>query len=95
MIDLFTLSQVVKSAAEVGVANYLKKTQPASDKLKMREAYRWFRIMGLKPCYLDELITEGLVTQQRVGTSKNSPLLVSKSEILAVLTAKKIGTLLI
>lgn len=94
MIDLFTLTQVVQSAAEAGVANYIKRTQPSSDRLKMREAYRWFKAMGVKPCVLDGFIKDGLVKTTRMGKGKNSPLVVSKSEIMAVLTAKKIGTLL-
>ena len=94
MIDLFTLAQVVQSAAEMGVANYIKKTQPNSDTLKMREAYRWFKAMGMKPCVLDGFVKEGLVRTTRKGKGKNSPIVVSKSEIMAALTAKKIGTLL-
>lgn len=94
MIDLFTLTQVVQSAAEMGVANYIKRTQPNSDTLKMREAYRWLKTIGVRPCVLDGFIKDGLVKTRRTGGSKNSPIVVSKSDITAVLTAKNIGTLL-
>ena len=94
MTDLFTLSQVFQTAAQAGVASYLKLTQPSSDRLKMREAYRWLATMGHKPCVLNEFIEKGVVTQQRVGKAKNSPLCVSKSEIMAALAAKDLGKLL-
>lgn len=94
MIDLFQLSQLIQRAAEAGVANYIKHTQPSSDRLKMREAYRWFKSMGVRPCVLDELVEAGVVTQERVGKAKNSPLCVSKSDILAALAAKEMGNLL-
>ena len=95
MIDLFQLSQLIQRAAEAGVANYIKHTQPSSDRLKMREAYRWLKNMGVRPCVLNELVESGVVTQERVGKAKNSPLCVSKSDILAALAAKEMGNLLI
>ena len=95
MIDLFTLSQLVQRAAEAGVASYLKHTQPSSDRLKMREAYRWLKTMGFRACVLNELVESGAVPQTRVGEAKNSPLCVSKSDILAALAAKEMSNLLI
>ncbi len=95
MIDLFTLSQLVQRAAEAGVASYLKHTQPSSDRLKMREAYRWLQSMGVRPCVLNEMVESGAVPQTRVGKAKNSPLCVSKSDILSALAAKEMGNLLI
>lgn len=94
MIDSFTLTQIVQQAAEAGVANYLKHTQPSSDALKKREAYRWLKTMGLKPCVLDEMIESGKITQTRRGAGKNSPLMVSRSEIINAITAMKIGKFL-
>lgn len=94
MIDLFTLTQLVQHAGEAAVANYVKHTQPSSDRLKMREAYRWLASLGVKPCELDALIAKGIVTQIRNGSGKNSPLMVSKSEIMAAFVAKKIGILI-
>lgn len=94
MIDSFTLTQIVQQAAEAGVANYMKLVQPTSDALKKREAYRWFKSMGLRQSLLDELIESGKITQTRMGTGKNSPLMVSRSEIINALTAIKIGKFL-
>lgn len=94
MIDLFTLTQMVQSAAEMGVANYIKRTQPSADTLKKREAYRWLKSIGVKPSVLDAMISEGLIEAKRMGKGKNSPVVVSKSDVMAALTAKKIGTLL-
>lgn len=95
MIDLFSLTQVVQQAAEAGVANYIKHTMPASDKLKVREAQRWLATLGYKPCYLSELIASGAIVPKRNGKGKNSPLIVSKSDIMAAITAKNIGKFLI
>lgn len=94
MIDLFTLTQLVQHAGEAAVANYIKHTQPASDKLKMREAYRWVATLGIKPCELDEMISKGIVGQTRNGNGKNSPVIVSKTEIMQAIVAKKIGILI-
>lgn len=94
MIDSFTLTQIVQQAAEAGVANYMKLVLPTSDALKKREAYRWFKSMGLRQSLLDELIESGKITQTRRGTGKNSPLMVSRSEIINALTAIKIGKFL-
>lgn len=94
MIDLFTLTQIVRHAAEAGVADYIRKTQPCADMMKKREAYRWLKTVGVRPCVLDELISDGMVIPTRRGKAKNSPLMVSRSEVMVALTAKKIGTLL-
>lgn len=94
MTDLFTLAQVFQRGAEVGVANYIKHTQPSSDRLKMREAYRWLATMGVRPCVLNEFISSGIVTQERLGKAKNSPVCVSRGEILAALAARDLGQLL-
>jgi len=94
MTDLFTLTQVFQRGAEVGVANYIRHTQPSSDRLKMREAYRWLATMGVRPCVLNELIANGVITQERLGKAKNSPVCVSRSEIMAALAAKDLGQLL-
>ena len=95
MIDLFTLKRLVQKSAEAGVAEYLKKTQPQSDRIKKREAYRWFRAMGLKQSLLDELVDDGIVTQERVGSGKNSPLFLSKSDVMQALVSKELATFIL
>lgn len=95
MIDLFSLRLLVQQAAEAGVANYIKHTMPASDKLKVREAQRWLATLGYKPCYLSDLIASGAIVPKRNGKGKNSPLIVSKSDIMTAITAKNIGKFLI
>ena len=87
MSDVFIRKQEYMSMAQLGVAAYIKATQPSLDKIKQREAYRWLKSIGKKPHLLDKLEEMGLVKGEREGAGKNSPIYYSKLEIQSTLQA--------
>lgn len=94
MISLIDLSKIVQRASELGVSNYIKKTQPLSDLLTKRECHRWIATLGVQSAKLDTLIRQGVIPTQRGGSGKNSPLLISKSDVLTYLLTKEIGNII-
>lgn len=91
MIPLLDLTKIIQRASEVGVAQYIKKTQPAFDLLTKRECYKWIATLGVPCAKLDYLLRTGVIEAQKAGDGKNSPLLISKSDIITYLLTKEIG----
>lgn len=89
MNDIFERKQEYMSMAQLGVAAYIKATQPSLDRIKQREAYRWMKALGHKPALLDRMESEGLIKGIREGQGKNSPIYYSRLEIQLALQAIK------
>lgn len=72
--------------AELGAANYIKKTTPGKDSMSQREAYREFgkaRVMRWDK--------SRLLTSVRNGTTANSKIIYSKAELMSLDKAEKIN----
>ncbi len=78
IIDIFDLKQLFIDAAEIAVACHEKGSKPKTDELTQRDAYKKFGEAWVKNC-----VKRGLVKKFRKGTSKNSPLYYSRTELLA------------
>lgn len=88
-MELFELKNLLIEAATLGAEAAEKRRAPASDRMKQREVHRWLKTLGHKPAILDKMVKEELVKPHRNGESKNSPLMYSRMEIEAALTAYK------
>lgn len=85
-LELYELKNLCKDMAELGAANYAKMLFPAKDLISQREAYRQFG----EACVKDWL-HRGLVNKVRNGSTKNSKILYSRAELLAVEKSEKLN----
>ena len=85
----FRIKSLLIEAAMLGAEAAEKRRSPTSDRMKQREVHRWLKTLGHKPAILDKMVKEELVKPHRNGESKNSPLVYSRMEIEAALTAYK------
>ena len=93
-MTLNELTKIVQRASELGVSNYIKRTQPSADLLTQRECQRWLHTLGVPFEKLKVLIRDGVIPTIRKGQGKNSPILISKSDLLTYLLTKEIGPIL-
>lgn len=97
MQDVFTRKQEYMSMAQLGVAAYIKATQPTKDKINRSEAVRWIDMIlkewGQKKIhpepYLLDMERRGLIKGVRERASKRSPIYYSRLEIQSALQAIK------
>lgn len=85
-LELYELKNLCKDMAELGAANYAKMLSPAKDIISQREAYKLFGEARVK-----DWVRRGLVNKVRNGETKNSKILYSRAEILAVEKSEKLN----
>lgn len=85
-LELYELKNLCKDMAELGAANYAKMLSPAKDIISQREAYKLFGEARVK-----DWVRRGLVNKVRNGETKNSKVLYSRAEILAVEKSEKLN----
>lgn len=85
-LELYELKNLCKDMAELGAANYAKMLFPAKDLISQREAYRVFGEARVK-----DWVRRGLVNKVRNGETKNSKILYSRAELLAVEKSEKLN----
>lgn len=78
VIDVMQLRHMLREAAELGVANYIKTMRPKDDTVSQREAYRLYGAARVKK-WLDD----NLVTAMKQGSSENCKMLYSMAELMA------------
>lgn len=86
--ELYLIKNLMIDCAEMGAAKCLKKLQPKSDDITQRKAYKEFG-----EAWIDARTSAKLLHPDRRGTSKNSPLYYSRSEILALKNAENASRL--
>lgn len=86
--ELYELKNLCMEMAELGVANYVKRTAPGKDALSQREAYSAFGEARVKGW-----LRKGLVKAQRAGASRNSKRLYSRAELMAANESEKINSI--
>lgn len=77
-LDTEQLRRMLREAAELGVANYIKTMRPKDDTVSQREAYRLYgeaRVRGW--------LGDRLITAMKQGRSDNSKMLYSRAELMA------------
>ena len=80
-ISLLDLRRIITSAAEIGVANYMKVREPESDLLKQADAKRYLLKLGIQPVMLQKWTSKNLITPVKTGDSQNAPVMYSLAEI--------------
>jgi len=80
-ISLSDLRRIITSAAEIGVANYMKAREPKSDMLKQADAKRHLSKLGYQPVMLRKWAEQHLITPVKIGNAQNAPVMYSLVEI--------------
>lgn len=94
-IELQEFKTLLMEAAALGAAMAVKAREPKSDILHRRDAEAYLMQHGYRASKLDELHDAGLVRYDRLSKAKNSPVVVSRCELIAAVSALKKITLTI
>lgn len=89
-LDLYQLKNICMEMAELGAANFVKQTAPVEDLISQREAYRQFGEARVK-----RWKQEQRVVPERGGESRQSKVLYSRAELMAVDKSEKINSMII
>lgn len=84
IIDSYQFKKLLREAAELGVANYIKTMQPKSDSVSQREAFRLYGESRVRGWLHDKM-----VTAMKTGHSDNSRIWYSRAELMAADTAER------
>lgn len=84
IIDSYEFKKLLREAAELGVANYIKTMQPKSDSVSQREAFRLYGESRVRGWLHDKM-----VTAIKTGHSDNSRIWYSRAELMAADTAER------
>lgn len=76
-IELWQLKNIIKAAAQEAVREYVLSQEPTKDEMTERQAYREFGAG-----WVSSQVALGLVKPIRRGTSKNSPKVYLRSELM-------------
>lgn len=85
-LDLYQLKNLCMDMASLGAANFVKETQPVKDLISQREAYRQFGEARVKRWKQEQRICH-----ERNGQQRNSKLLYSRAELMAVDKSEKLN----
>lgn len=87
------LMRLLQEAAEAGARRAIENIVP-SEKMSLREVYRWFKLHGHKQSLADRLIAEGILRGNRIGTGRNSKIVFSEADICLALKSKQVESFL-
>jgi hypothetical protein len=87
--DPYQCKMALKEAAELGAASMAKELGVLKDEISQREAYRRFGEANVKLW-----VAKGLVKRIKGGEGKNSKVYYSLTELMAVQTAYKLGSMI-
>ena len=88
-IELNEFKTLLIEVAALGAAMAIKADEPKSDIMHRREAEAYLMRCGYRASKLDELHEAGLVKYDRLSKAKNSPVVVSRCELIAAVSALK------
>lgn len=74
------IGTIISTAITLGMINYRTMIEPASDKIKQREAKRYLVKLGYKPSVLENMTSAGLIHRKKDGDG-NSPIYYSAKEL--------------
>ena len=89
-IALEELHDFVSFAVDAGIQGYLKRVEPASDRIKQADAKRYIARYGYQPAMLGKWVDSHLLTPVKTGNKKNSAVWYSLAEIKKVIRAIKL-----
>lgn len=85
-LDLYQLKNLCMDMASLGAANFLREIQPVKDLISQREAYRQFGEARVK-----RWKQEHRISHERNGQQRNSKLLYSRAELMAIDKSEKLN----
>jgi len=88
-LELYELKNICMQMAELGAANYVKRTKPGEDLISQREAYREFQEVRVK-----NWVKKDLVHGSRSGSSTRSKVLYSRAELLAADQSERMNSII-
>lgn len=80
------LKKIISQAAEIGVANYVKNSNPKHDLITQNDAYKRYTQVRV-----DGWVDKGKVHKMRLGPAKNSKIGFSLAELMAAFVAEDIS----
>ena len=83
------IGTIISTAITLGMINYRTMIEPASDRMKQREAKRYLAKPGCKSTTLERLTEMGLVHRKKDGEG-NSPVYYSAKEIQSAVLAVRV-----
>lgn len=86
-LDLYELKNLMVDLSELGAANYAKIQAPGKDMISQREAFSLFQ-----SCRVRRWEKKGLINRVRAGSAKNSKVLYSRAELMAVDRAERLNS---
>ena len=84
-LELYQLKTLLHEAAKLGAAEYAKSQRPKSDEISRNQAIKEFG------AWFTENVDRGLIKGKRKGVHRNSPIMFSRAEIMAVRSAELAG----
>lgn len=84
-MSLDSLFDFVEKAVDAGIQGYLKKTEPAADRIKQADARRYIKRYGFQPVMLRKWVDARLLTPIKVGEKQNSAVWYSLADIKKVI----------
>lgn len=89
-IALEDLHEFVSFAVDAGIQGYLKRTEPATDRIKQSDAKRYLARCGFQPAMLHKWVSAKLLSPEKVGEKQNSAVWYSLADIKKVICAIKL-----
>lgn len=84
-VSLDILYEFVSQAVDAGIQSYLRKIEPASDKIKQSDAKRYIARYGFQPVMLRKWVDAKLLTPVKMGEKQNSAVWYSLADIKKVI----------
>lgn len=88
------LAGLLADFTQVGFMEAVRAYAPAQDRIRKSEVKKWLKMMLVDYKDFKALVDGGYIHVRRNGTGRNSPLYFSKKEIMNVLKAKKLLSVL-
>lgn len=92
-ITLDELYDFIERAVDAGIQGYLKRIEPASDRIKQADAKRYIARCGYQPVMLQKWVNARLLTPVKIGEKKNSAVWYSLADIKKVICTVKLKSI--
>lgn len=86
-IALEDLHEFVAFAVDAGIQGYIKRIEPAADRIKQADAKRYIARYGYKPATLRKWVDAKLIAPDKTGDKPNSAVWYSLADIKKVIAS--------
>ncbi len=94
LIEINQLTNLIQTAAKLGVSEYIAETNNKQDRLTQRQAVQFLKLLGYNSSKLTELVDSNKIKGKRYGAGQNSPVYYSKHELMILTSAEKVQRLI-